>query len=164
MPSDVVVISIAGILTSGVLGPAAAARWARNRQSREFEHDRRTRRTDDLRLVLDNAAVSLGSGISRFRSAFEAEAAGAPVPASMAEWAERAHLADERLRLRLPTTHPVVITYEAARERLVEFAEMLDETQGKDPDRAEDARSAFESARGAFLGEAQALLERGDGY
>jgi hypothetical protein len=163
MPSDTVIVSIVGIVTSGVVGPGVAAWWARNRQHAEFEHDRETRRADDLRQVLDNAAICLGSGLSRFREAFEAEAAGQPIPAERQEWFEQAHLAHERLRLRLPEGHPVIDRYETARERLLDFAEMLEQTQGQDRGRENEATAAFEQARGEFLSEAQVVLERGAG-
>jgi hypothetical protein len=83
MVSDPVLIGSVGIVTSGILGPAVAARWARKRQEREFEYDRTIRRNEDLRQVLDDAAVLLGAGVTNLRRAAEEATAGRSTPADI---------------------------------------------------------------------------------
>jgi hypothetical protein len=161
--NDTLVISLAGILTSGVVGPWVGARWASTRQRDEFKNDWLSRRSDDLRGVLDEAATLLASGASMFRRAAEARASGERIPDRIDEWSEQAHLARERLRLRIRPDDPVISRYEAARERLIDYAKLLGQESGRvDPDGP--ALDAFESARADFLEAARAALAKAPEY
>lgn len=161
--SDTTIISVVGILTSGVLGPGFAAWWARGAQRRAFRHDHAVRRVDDLRSVLDDAAVLLGAGATNLRRANEAQAAGRAVPPDIEDWAGRVHLASERLLLRFAEEDVVVQRYRDARDAMqpVQLAirQSHDATQGAG---LEVAITSFETARSAFLVAARAALARQD--
>lgn len=166
MATDAVILGSLGILTSGVLGPAAAARWARAQQVREFQHDLMTRRTEDLRSVLDDAAVLLGAGVTNLRLAAESAHRRQDSPPEVREWAGQVHLARERILLRLTEDHPVVVRFTEARDLL---ATRVGTALDADADRvvlSNDLTAAieeFENKRSAFLGEARRLLGQRQG-
>ena len=166
MATDAVILGSLGIVTSGVLGPAAAARWARSRQEREFQHDLSTRRTDDLRRVLDDAAVLLGAGVTNLRLAAEASQSHHDPPPEVREWASQVHLARERILLRLPEDSVVVSRYTEARDLLTDRVGLALEADAGRPGAGEtgDDLSAaieqFEDRRSAFLAAGRALLEQ----
>jgi hypothetical protein len=166
--SDAVIIGSVGILTSGVFGPAVAARWARERQEREFDHDLALRRTEDLRQVLDDAAVLLGAGATNLRRVFEAAKNRRESPADVQEWASRVHLARERILLRLAEDDPVVARYSEARDALTGRlgraiqADAIDAAGEQAQPTHADLNAAiedFEAKRSAFLAAARDLLE-----
>jgi hypothetical protein len=166
LASDAVIIGSVGIVTSGVLGPAVAARWARARQDREFENDRKVRRNEDLRHVLDDAAVLLGAGITNLRRAFEATSAGRESPPDVQEWASRVHLARERILLRVSERDQVVSRYTEARDALtgslgkaIENASPVGSREHLATTDLNAAIEDFEAKRSAFLAAARALLD-----
>jgi hypothetical protein len=167
LPSDAVIIGTVGILTSGVFGPAVAARWARERQEREFEHDVALRRNEDLRQVLDDAAVLLGSGVTNLRRAFEAARDRRGSPSDVQEWASRVHLARERILLRLAEDDPVVARYTEAREALTGPLGRAIQAGASGAGGDESSANAeldlaiadFEAKRSSFLAAARELLE-----
>lgn len=145
-----------------------AARWARERQRHEFDHDLALRRNEDLRAVLDDAAVLLGAGVTNLRRAFEAARDQRNSPADVQEWASRVHLARERILLRLAEDDPVVARYSEARDALTGPLGMAiqadaggtagEETQATNAD-LDAAIEDFEIKRSVFLAAARDLLE-----
>jgi hypothetical protein len=57
--NDALILGLAGIVTSGVLGPWVATNFARERQSQEFKHTLISGDRGELRELVDNAAVAL---------------------------------------------------------------------------------------------------------
>jgi hypothetical protein len=151
------IASVTGIVVSGVVGPTATA-WATRRAARsQFLRDRGAARRDELRGVLDEAAVLLGVGATRLRQAWEAHQSHTPDSALQA-WSEQVFAMGQRLRLRLPSENAVVKAYEVVRTRLVEASQLL--SGAGDRDHAyEAALAAFEDARTSFLSAAQVALD-----
>jgi hypothetical protein len=165
--SDAVVIGSVGILTSGVVGPAVAARWARERQERDFRHDLELRHEEDLRGVLEHAAEILGPGVTNLRRAVEAARERRAPPDDVQEWARQVHLARERLLLRLSDSDAVVARYTEARDLLTGLAEL--QADAHIPARDDEETSAsegsvnatieqFEAKRSEFLAAARERL------
>lgn len=148
--SDTATISIVGIAVSGVIGPGFAAYWARSRQREDHQHAHAEKEHDDLTALLDSAAATLASGVTRLRRAKSGEEPELNV------WAGEVHATYERLLLRVAVDDPVAIAYKEARDRLTTLADALD---AQDPSSGEDAAiSAFEQARTAYLAQARACL------
>ena len=76
MPSDTTYVSIAGIVTAGVLGPAASSWWARRQQTAEFGQGKAVRRKEDLRQLVDEAAVVLARAVTKVRAVGETGSKG----------------------------------------------------------------------------------------
>ena len=148
------VISVAGIVVAGVLGPATVATFARCRQKGDQSHERRLKRYDDLATLLDDAAAQLAPGASYLR---KAAAGGGPSATELGEWSSRVHSTYERLLLRLPETDPVCQRFDIARQWLREVARSI-----ADGDSAETESTirTFEQARSAFLASARTKLDQ----
>ena len=146
------IVGVVGIIVSGVLGPAATAALSRGSAQRQFKRDLIRARRDDLRDLLDEAALVLGAGATNLRLLREAkEKKMLPAPALDA-WAKSVFPLGQRLRLRLPNNHPVVAAYDAVRDRLAAAQADIDSETPVDPalDRYEESRAAFlEAARRA---------------
>lgn len=144
MVDQATVVAIAGIVVSGVVGPWVAAVVSRKSSRQQFERDQAARRRDELRSVLDEAAVLLGAGATHVRhlheSAVEDEATH-----QAREWFAQLFPLGQRLRLRLPTDHPVVVTFDAVRSQLIEL------TKAESDPGAESALERYEQARSDFL-------------
>lgn len=123
MLSDQTYVSIAGIVTAGVLGPAAGALWANWRQEATFRHEHSLRRSEDLREVLDEAAVVLASGLTRLRELLESAELSEKATEEVRTWSMQVHELSERLALRLPDDSRTVKAYEQAKEALAAVAE-----------------------------------------
>ena len=148
--SDTAAISIVGIVVSGVVGPGFAAHWARTRQRDDHEHAHAEKEHDDLTALLDAAAVTLASGVTRLRKAKSGEEPQLEV------WSSEVHATYERLLLRVALDDPVAISYKEARDRLTAVAHAFD-PQAVSGD--EDAAiSEFEVARTRYLDQARACL------
>src|SRR3954463_13874892 len=84
---DTATIALAGILTSGVVGPGFAAAWHRLSQRRQFRHEHALKEYEDLRSLLDEAAQVLGAGITNLR--VSQEGAGDIKPEELHEWSSK---------------------------------------------------------------------------
>jgi hypothetical protein len=144
--TDTAVVSVVGIVVSGIAGPWAVARWARTRQKADHRHERRQKRYDDLVALLDSAAEILAPGASRLRAASD----GATDSADLVEWSSQVHVTYERLLLRLRADDPVSEAYLSARQHLVGVAGAL-EKPVSDVE-LDDAVDQFEAARSNYLG------------
>lgn len=158
VPSSTTVISVAGILTSGVVGPSALAWWAQRRQEHEFANDRAVNWDEDLRGLLDDAAVLLGGGATNLRLVYEASHRRQQPPTEVGEWASRVHLTRERLLLRLPEDDRVVVAYTATRDSLESILQAMAAGKSAAADDLEAAIAAFEARRSAFLTAAREVL------
>jgi hypothetical protein len=138
-PEDVtLVVSVVGIATSGVVGPQFTA-WATRRANRlQFDRQRVAERLDDLRNLVDEAAVLLATGATNLRLL----AQGAST--HPADWIQQVFPLGQRLRLRLPEDHAVVKAYDAVREALTA-------TGGAAADELEAHLVDFETKRSTFL-------------
>ncbi len=153
MANTTLYTAVTGIVVSGVAGPAVAS-WATRRASRQqFRREVASRRRDDLRSVLDHAAELLSVGATNFRMAADADQANRPPPPEVTEWAGQVHVLEQRLLLRLPAGHPVVVAYGEVRDALVALgtAAVAEDDEG--------AIAAFERARALFLEEARKALD-----
>lgn len=118
MANTTLIVSITGIAVSGVVGPSTTA-WASRRAARaQFLRDRAAARRDELRGLLDEAAIVLGLGGTRLRQAWEAEQAGQALD-QFRPWSEQVFTLSRRLRLRLAADDPIVAAYDVVRDRLV---------------------------------------------
>jgi hypothetical protein len=148
--SDTATISIVGIVVSGVVGPGFAAHWARNRQADDHKHAHVEKEHDDLTALLDSAAITLASGVTRLRRARSSDEPEIEV------WAGEVHATYERLLLRVPVEDPVAVAYKAARDRLTDLADTF--APGGASVDEEAATIAFEQARSSYLDRARSCL------
>lgn len=148
--SDTATISIVGIVISGVVGPGFAAYWARTRQREDHRHAHAEKEHDDLTALLDSAAATLASGVTRFR---KAKSGNEP---DLDLWSTEVHATYERLLLRVAVEDPVAIAYKDARDHLTSVADVF-ASQSSDADE-DGAIAAFEQARIFYLDRARACL------
>lgn len=146
--SDVVVLGVAGIVVSGVLGPAVASVLSRQADTRRFQRDQIAHHRDQLRDLVDDAAVLLASGPTNLRLLREAPA-NSPDRANATEWLRDVFPIGQRLQLWLPSDHAAVVAYERVREALVAAVDAVD---------PEQAMATFEDLRRRFLDEARGVL------
>src|SRR5258708_1475213 len=97
------ITSIAGILVSGVVGPQFTSWSTRRANRKQFNRDQNARRRDDLRSLLDEAAILLASGATNLRHIREANP-----DSELANWLSQIFPPGHRLRRRLPKTPPKV--------------------------------------------------------
>lgn len=144
------ITSIVGIVVSGVVGPQITV-WATRRwDRRKFERDQRASRRDHLRVLLDQAAMLLGTGRTNLRLLREAASANAAAAEDAQAWHSQVFPLGQRLRLYLAGDDPIIHAYEVVRERLIEAA--------SSPVEDEETLRTFETARDAFLDEARTRL------
>jgi hypothetical protein len=157
MPSDTAYVSIAGILTAGLLGPAASALWTRWQQKEAFKHEHTVRREEDVRKLLDEAAVALAGAVTRIREAVE-QGSSAGGAGDLRQWAGEVHELSERMVLRLDARSETVRAYEEARAAIAELLEDVD--TGGDDEAFNRSVDKAEAARSKFLDAARGLVER----
>lgn len=145
--------SIVGIVVSGVVGPQVTAWMARRNDRLRFDRDQAAHRRDDLRAVLDEAAVLLAAGATNLRLHRAANVAGTSQEPAVKDWLASVFPLGQRLRLRLTADDPVVVAYDQVREALVDVAA---EPRGDIDDLVEE----FETRRSAFLDAARRGLSR----
>jgi hypothetical protein len=139
---------------SGVVGPSLTS-WANRRGATQgFQREVRRSQRDDIRQLLDEAAVLLAQGPTMVRRLQEAVASAGEQPAKASEWRAEVFPLGERLRLRLPVDHPIVTSYEVVRTSLA------DALEAASTDRANAAVDRFENLRDAFLQEGRHLLDQ----
>jgi methionine synthase II (cobalamin-independent) len=152
--STTLIVSITGIVVSGIVGPTTTA-WASRRAARsQFLRDRAAARRDELRSLLDEACSVLGLGATRLRQAWEADQAG-KMDAELQPWSERVFTIGQRLRIHLVVDDPIVVAYDTVRNRLIDASKLA---SLQDKKRYEAALIEFETARDQFLARSQAAL------
>ena len=146
-------VAVAGILVSGVVGPAVTA-WATRRANRQqFERDQAAKRREDFRSLVDDAAKLLGAGVTNLRIGREAREAGGGVPSEVTDWASAAHLLRQRLLLRRASEHQVMTTYAGVLDALEAVSAAAEEAA------YENAVTNYEQSMNAFLATARASLD-----
>jgi hypothetical protein len=146
------VVSIVGIFVAGIVGPTLSSWAGRRADEQRFQRDQASRRRDDLRSVVDDAARLLALGGTNVRVIRDARARNVAEPDDVREWASSVHVLEQRLLLRVPATDVVATTYRDVRQSLI----ALDVDESKDSDRAV---ANFEALRDAFLTAARRALE-----
>ena len=137
------ITSIVGILVSGVVGPQFTSWSTRRANHKQFNRDQNARHRDDLRSLLDEAAILLASGATNLRHLREAN----PDP-ELANWLSQIFPLGQRLRLRLPEDHQIVRSY-------VEVTDALATAANAD---VEAVITDFEAKRDHFLDVARQTL------
>ena len=146
MSNSSLIIAVAGIAASGVVGPAMSSWAIRRAAKQQFERDRAGQRRDDLAGLVDDAARLLSRGATNLRLAAEAAAAGQAPPPEIDEWLTEVFPLEQRLRLRRPADDPIVTGYQGVRARLIEAAQA-----GANTPEFDAAVSNFETVRDQFL-------------
>lgn len=138
-------VGVVGIVVSGILGPAASVWLSRKSARQQFKRDLIVARRDDLRQLVDEAALLLGAGGTNLRLLNEASNRNIPPPAAASEWARSVFPLGQRLRLRLPEEHYVVRAYDDVRQKLTDAQEAISDEAAfnKALDRYEQARTSF---------------------
>jgi hypothetical protein len=150
------VVSVTGIVVSGVVGPTVTSWAARRAARKQFVRDQAAKRREELHTLLDEAASVLGLGPTRLRQTRERQRASAELPAELRLWPEQVYVIGQRLRLRLGGSDPVVQAYDIVRERLIEAAQLAVQD---DEQQHESAVLRFEAGREEFLTAARAKLD-----
>lgn len=109
-------------------------------------------RRDDLRTLLDEAAVLLASGATNLRLIRENSTNNRPDPDELVNWLGKVFPMSQRLRLRLPESNAVVQAYDSVRKALIETQGTAGGIEGQVAD--------FERKRGEFLETARKELDR----
>jgi hypothetical protein len=147
-------VGVVGIVVSGILGPAASVWLSRKSARQQFKRDLIVARRDDLRQLVDEAALLLGAGGTNLRLLNEANSHKVHPPAAASEWARSVFPLGQRLRLRLPAEHDVVRAYDDVRQRLTDAQEAVSDEAAFD-----DALDRYEQARAVFLEHARAAVQ-----
>jgi len=128
-------IALAGILTSGVLGPAVFAWFAGRRQIRDHDHET----AKELREALDQAAAALAATrrtnqwvVRLWRKGVPGDERVAAANAEQRVSVEAARVAQDRLALRLGNNHPTVAQYRRAQETLDEIVAIVQDHASRD--------------------------------
>ncbi|MGH9170826.1 MAG: hypothetical protein ACRD0Z_08135 [Acidimicrobiales bacterium] len=149
--SDAVTLGVTGIVVSGVIGPAVAAWLSRRAELSRFRREQVVYQRNQLKALLDEAAVLLAKGPTNLRLLREA-ALDSPERGHANEWLGEVFPIGQRLQLWLPSDHVAVQVYDRVREALVTTAESAD------PVAIGTALAQFDELRGEFLDEARSLL------
>jgi hypothetical protein len=137
---------------SGVVGPQITAWWTRRSNRLQFDRDQNAKRRDELRTILDDAAVLLASGATNLRLTLENARSGQADSDELADWRRQVFPMGQRLRLRLSDDNEVVRAYDDARGALI--------ATGDGTGNIEAAISNFETQRSRFLDEARRELNK----
>lgn len=117
MDKGAVVVAVTGVVVSGLLGPTATALMTRGSDSRRSHREIIAADRSELRDLLDEAAVLLGSGLRMLRLGRETNGWS-----TTDEWANEVARMGQRLQLRLLPTDPVVATYQRVVDQLMQIA------------------------------------------
>lgn len=129
MADTALILGVTGVLTSGVIGPAVANRFAAARQRREFSHQRAMADREGLRELLDTATVALHTASyaqADARSAIMIHGKhlneGAPkIGGQMSTAGEPLDALRERIFVRLGRDHPVAISFRETTESFLQL-------------------------------------------
>lgn len=147
-------VGVVGIVVSGILGPAITVGLARKNARQEFKRDLIVSRRTDLGHLLDEAAVVLAVGATNLRLIDEANRQRSPTPDAVSEWARSIFPLGQRLRLRLPERHRVVLAYDDVRQKLETVQAAIAADLSTD-----DAIEDYEASRSAFLDAARDAVQ-----
>ena len=111
-------IGITGIVVSGIVGPAIAAWFSQRSQVNNFNRVQAAERRDALRIVLDQAATLLATGVTNLRILRENKDDLGRIQSAQ-EWLSQVFPIGQRLQLWLAYNDPVVVAYETVRSVLV---------------------------------------------
>lgn len=151
MINSALVLGVTGIVVSGVVGPGIAAWMANKSQLGEFRRSEASADRDQLRALIDEAAVLLASGASNLRILEEADPDPVELQSAL-EWKLQVFPIGQRLQLWLAHDDPVVVAYERVRLQMVAAGEAA---PGTDTERQLDE---FEKRRREFLDVSRARL------
>lgn len=146
-------VGVVGVLVSGLLGPSVAAAWTAKRERARDHRGRVGSRREDLQGVLDEAAKLLAAAIPNVKRLM-ATSAEEPLPEGPRDLLGELVPLSQRIQLRLPAAHPVVTSFEAAREALV----ALSRAAGSQED-FDHAADSFEAKRTVFLSACRNALQ-----
>jgi hypothetical protein len=152
--NSTLIVGVVGIVFSGFVGPSVVAFFTARRERSKDKRALIVARRDDLRTLVDEAARVLGGAVSALRPLLAAELAGKEAPKEPRDFLSALVPLGQRLRLRLPATHPVVEAYDATRDKLLALAGATDSQDAFDA-----AITEFETARQVFLDEARKVLQ-----
>ena len=128
------------------MGPSIAAQWTTRREREKDARARLLAQRDDLGGVVDEAAKALGGAVARLRPAVEAQLKGQSLPHDTRDFLAELFTIGQRLRLRAPASDPMVKSYDAAREQLIDVARAT----GSQTD-FDNAAAVFDTKRASFL-------------
>jgi hypothetical protein len=148
------IVGVAGIVVSGLVGPSVAAAWVSHRENRRDHFSLIDSRRIDLRAVIDDSAKLLGGAVPRVRQLVAAEEKGEPLPPGPADLLGELVPLGQRLQLRLPRDHEVVQFYEDACAGLRALAK-----ERTSQERFEEAAKKFEAQREVFLNAGRKTLQ-----
>lgn len=126
------------------------------RQQASFRHEHSLRRSEDLREVLDEAAVVLAGGLTRVRELVEDTEVSPEAADAAKTWSMQVHELSERLALRLPNASTTVGAYERATEALAAVAEAV--AAEPRPQNVSSLMGNAEAERAAFLASARTTM------
>jgi hypothetical protein len=165
--NDALILGLAGIATSGVLGPWAASRFAKRRQEQEFKHGLIAGDRGELRELVDAAAVALLDASYARGTAYASLITNGPsigerdaeTVKKMTEAGRQLDTLKERLAVRLTRTHPVAQTFFDANGAYFEAFKPVqrvanighDQTFPEEWKAFEAAGQVFEERREAFM-------------
>lgn len=149
--SDAVILGVAGIAVSGVIGPGIAAWFSHRADRTRFRRDQVSQRRDQLRCLLDDAAGLLASGPTNLRLLRES-APGSSDHDRASQWLRDVFPIGRRLQLWLPANHAVVVAYDHMRRELVTTAQATDSTS------IDASLERFEALRDQFFDQARIVL------
>lgn len=167
--SDAVVLGLAGIAVSGVLGPGVAAWWTHRRQVADHRHANR----QEARDVMDDAARKLARAVRLNELMFQAwgdghfagSGKGEQALQAVMETVEEVRYTETRLTLRLGRGHPVESAYITTTLVLTDqFNPLLEayfsgQAYSAWEDRAHKAVDDFGAETQRFLAAAKAYLD-----
>jgi hypothetical protein len=139
-------VGIVGILVSGLVGPTVTAAWTTRRERTRDHLATVSERRDDLRVVIDEAAKVLGNAVSNLRLLLAAREKGDQLPAGPTDLLRSLVPLGQRLRLRLPEHHSVIVGFEASRKKLIDLSHAT-KTQAE----FDRVAKEFEAHRESFL-------------
>jgi hypothetical protein len=145
------ILGVTGIVVSGIFGPGIAALLSQHSQTSGFNRSQAAARRDELRVVLDEAAVLLATGATKLR-VLQSTAPDPDDLKAAKEWMTEVFPIGQRLQLWLTHDDPVVVAYETVRQQLI--------VAGSPGVATESELRHFESDRRAFLNLARAKLLR----
>ncbi len=149
--SDAVILGLTGIVVSGVIGPAVAAWLTHRAELNRFRRDQVVYRRDQLKALLEDAAVLSAKGPTNLR-VLQATALDSPEHRDASEWLREVFPIGQRLQLWLPGDHAAIQVYDSVREALVTAAKTADLSA------LDAALTRFDALRSDFLDEARSLL------
>ena len=98
MANTTLVVSVTGIVVSGVVGPTVTSWAARRAARKQFVRDQAAKRREELHALLDEAASVLGLGPTRLRQTRELQRASAELPEDLRLWPEQVYVIGHQLR------------------------------------------------------------------